>query len=265
MRNDAPASVRAFIAGVSGSGKSTAAWELYLKHFPRRILLDQTGEWVDEADVVVYDVQEFSWALRKFAPTGKWTISVEILPEDVAPLVDYLIPVPNVQDSPIRICHGAVMLVDEVDLVAPPHTAKREVRTLWRRSRHIGLSVVATTQRPESVSREVTAQSQHVLCLQLVEPSAYEYMSNIMRTDLTRVLPEWTTRHPHGGLWRESLTGKMRWLTESGELVAPAASAAPVGAPGAAAAAQAAPGASSDVPASGEDSEESEEQEETSS
>ncbi len=221
-----PPTVRAFIAGVSGSGKSTAAWRIYLERFPRRILIDQTGEWSERADVVVYDTPEFSWALRKYAPTGRWTISYPIMgDEDFASLVDYLIPVPDTESSPVRMVGGAVILVDEVDLIAPPRTSKREVRTLMRRSRHAGLSVVSCTQRPESVSREVSAQSQHILCLQLVEPDAYDYMGKVMRADLRTSLPEWTSRHPHGGLWREPLTGKTLWLTESGELVAPAASA----------------------------------------
>jgi len=113
-----------------------------------------------------------------------------------------------------------VLLVDEVDLIAPPHTARREVRTLWRRSRHVGLSIVATTQRPESVSREVSAQSQHVLCLQLIEPAALEYMSKIMRVDLSG-LPAWWKQNPHGGLWRDVMAGRSLWLSEDGQFRAP--------------------------------------------
>lgn len=216
-----PPTIRVFIVGVSGSGKSTAAWRLYLERFPRRILIDQTGEWEERADIVVYDTQEFSWALRKYAPLGRWTICFPVLDDtDFTELVDYLIPVPDTESSPVRLMHGAVILVDEIDLIAPPRTSKREVRTLMRRSRHAGLSVVTCTQRPESVSREVSAQSDHILCMHLVEPDAFDYMGKIMRVDLRTALPEWIARHPHGGLWRAPLTGKTLWLTESGELVA---------------------------------------------
>ncbi len=215
-----PPTVRVFIAGVSGSGKSTAAWKLYLERFPRRLLIDQTGEWAEYADIVVYTVPELSWALRKYAPTGRWTISCELDVDDMPALVDYLIPVPQLEGSPIRLCNGAVLLMDEIDLVAPPQTARREIRTLFRRSRHVGLSIVATTQRPENVSREVSAQSQHVLCMTLVEPRALEYMAELMQTDIA-ALSAWTSRHPHGGLWRESISGRTMWLTESGSLVQP--------------------------------------------
>lgn len=215
-----PPTVRAFIAGVSGSGKSTAARKLYLDRFPRRLLLDQTGEWAEHSDIVVYDVREVSWALRKYAPTGRWTICCVLDTDDIPDFVDYLIPIPQVERSPILLCGGAVLLMDEIDLVAPPQTSRREIRTIFRRSRHVGLSVVATTQRPENVSREVSAQSQHVLCMNLVEPRALEYMAELMQTDIAH-LAAWTARHPHGGLWRESITGRTLWLTESGQLVQP--------------------------------------------
>jgi hypothetical protein len=223
-----PATLRVFIAGMSGSGKSTAAWRYYLSKYPRRILVDQTGEWAGPngdmgypgPDIVVWSVPELGYALRELGPRGRWTISLELDLDDLPQLVDYLIPVPHIEASPIRTVHGAVMLVDEVDLVAPPHSLRQEVRTLWRRSRHAGLSLVATTQRPEAVSREVSAQSQQVLCLSLTEPAAYDYMSSLMRTELDS-LEEWTRRNPHGGLWWERQTGRRLWLTEAGEWIAP--------------------------------------------
>lgn len=216
-----PQTLRVFVAGSSGSGKSTAAWRLYLQHFPRRILLDFTGEWSANSDATAYTVQELSLHMRRLASRGRWTISAALDGEDdIQELVDYLIPVPHLERSPVRQIGGAVLLVDEVDLIAPPHTARQEVRTLWRRSRHVGLSIVATTQRPESVSREVSAQSQHVLCLQLVEPAALEYMSKIMRVGLS-TLPAWWKQHPHGGLWRDVMSGRSLYLAEDGKLRAP--------------------------------------------
>jgi hypothetical protein len=234
-----PPTIRAFIAGVSGSGKSVAAWSMYLSHFPRRILVDQTGEWSDPsrypkapgrpgfpgADFVVQTVPQLSWAIHKLAPTGRWTIVVELDLDDLPELVDYLIPVPNLSASPIYACHGAVLLADEVDLIAPPRSLRQEVRTLYRRSRHVGLSIVSTTQRPEAVSREVSAQSSQVLCLALAEPSAYDYMGALMGMEIEKYLEGWTRRHPHGGLWLNRETGVKRWVTEAGALVEPAAEA----------------------------------------
>jgi hypothetical protein len=166
--------------------------------------------------------------LRKLAPRGRWTIAIGIGQEEFAELVPFLIPLSGdeamtengggITRSPIYRCGGAVLLNDEVDLVAPPRGLKVEVRTLYRRSRHAGLSLVSTTQRPEAVSREVSAQSHHVLCLHLIEPNARAYMQNLLGVDLAP-LDRWCQTHPHGGLWKDVKTGTIRWLTERGELV----------------------------------------------
>lgn len=238
--NQPPPTVRVFVAGASGSGKSAAAWTHYLARFPRRLLIDPTGEWEQPntwhgaplppypgADAVCYSVGQLDTALRKVAARGKWTITLGIGPDEFGELVPYLIPLSGdegeaggIARSPIYRCGGAALLNDEVDLVAPPRGLKVEVRTLYRRSRHAGLSIVSTTQRPEAVSREVSAQSHQVLCLHLVEPNGIAYMQNIMQTDLTH-LWSWNRQHPHGGLWKDLRSGQTRWLTESGRLVEP--------------------------------------------
>lgn len=258
-----PPTIRPFIAGVSGSGKSVAAWTMYLSKFPRRILVDQTGEWSEPSryprapghpgypgpDFVVQTVPELSWAIHKLAPTGRWTIVIELDLDDLPELVDYLIPVPDIGASPIVACHGAVLLADEVDLIAPPRSLRQEVRTLYRRSRHAGLSIVSTTQRPEAVSREVTAQSSQMLCLALAEESAYDYMTGFMGAEIDQHLEGWTRRHPHGGLWMDRTTGVKRWVTEAGALVAPQAVPAVEAAPAARARGTAArPALSDDAP-----------------
>ena len=230
-----PPTVRAFLAGASGSGKSRGAWPHYLSRFPRRLLIDPMGEWerptewgYPGADAVVYSTGELEAALRKLASRGRWTIAIGIGQEEFAELVPFLIPLSGdeamdangggITRSPIYRCGGAVLLNDEVDLVAPPRGLKVEVRTLYRRSRHAGLSLVSTTQRPEAVSREVSAQSHHVLCLHLIEPNARAYMQNLLGVDLAP-LDRWCQTHPHGGLWKDVKTGTIRWLTERGELV----------------------------------------------
>lgn len=224
-----PPSIRVFIAGTSGAGKSTAAWTHYLSRFPRRLLLDYTGEWEHtKPDAEAYDVAGVARAMRAVQSRGRWTIVAAMSPAELPELVAYLIPVPQIDHSPVRMVGGVVLLVDEVDLVAPPRGLSEEIRTLWRRSRHAGLSIVATTQRPEAVSREVTAQCWQVLCLHLGEPAALAYMAATMGgLDLTP-LQEWTRTHPHGGLWRDQRAGRCLWLTEQGQWVRPAVESARV-------------------------------------
>lgn len=226
--SDTLPSLRAFLAGNSGVGKSTRAWQLYLSRFPRRLLIDQTGEWEEPnagigfpgADAVSYTVPGAIEAIRRLAPRGKWTVALGLDASELPELIDWLIPVPNLKDSPVRAMGGAVILVDEVDLLAPQGYAIEPVRTLYRRSRHVGLSVVSTTQRPSNVSREVTAQCWQVLALHLSEPRDRDYMVDLMRMDLPLLerWARWTRAHPHGGLWKDLRTGRLLWAPERGPL-----------------------------------------------
>lgn len=229
----APPTIRAFLAGNSGSGKSQRAWTLYLARFPRRLLVDLTGEWEDRADAVALDVPGAVDAIRQLAPRGKWTVAVALDASELPELVDWLMPIPNLRASPILAMGGAVLLADEVDLLAAPGTASEAVRTLFRRSRHVGLSVIATSQRPANVSREVSAQSTHALALALSEPRDVDYMVDLMRWDRSGLdrWRQWTYRHRHGAVWRDLRTGQELYLPDAGAAVAWPGAPAPAPAP----------------------------------
>jgi hypothetical protein len=216
--NPKPETIRVFIAGSSGAGKSTRAWHMFCQPFPRRLLLDQTGEWSVVSDVTVYTVAEAVNAMRIFANKGTWTICLALDPGELPLLVHYLIPVPDIKRSPVLLLGGMVLLIDEVDLVAPFGPPPEHIRTLMRRSRHAGLSVISTTQRPENVCREVTALSTHAIAMRLVEPRGKDYMQRIMgwsREDVDAWVL-WTRQHPHGGVIKNFLTGESQGLPNVG-------------------------------------------------
>jgi len=212
--------VRAFVTGNSGSGKTTTAWKLYLAKFPRCLILDQTGEWYGRCDVYTSTLGTAVDAMRKLAPRTRWRVAYTLDDDRFPELVQWLIPVPNVYASPILMCGGAVLLVDEVDLLAPGGFggAPQEIRTLYRRSRHVGLSIVSATQRPANVSREVSAQSSQIIAHYLSEPRDRDYMADIMRwtpEQLARWI-RWCQQHPHGAVWKEVQTGRLLLLPENG-------------------------------------------------
>lgn len=231
-----PSSQRIFIAGNSGTGKSTMAWRRYLSRMPRRIIVDLTGEWTDDSrkvapelriDAVAQNVPELSRALRSVQHRGSWTLvlSQDSEAKDVAALVAWLLPVPKLQASPIRMVGGAVLLVDEVDLIAPLGPPPRPVRTLYRRSRHVGLTIVSTTQRPGNVSREVSANSTQAIALRLAEPRDQEYVTRLFQWSPQALADwrRWTREHPHGGYWKDLESGRSLWIAETGQLVHAAA------------------------------------------
>lgn len=209
-------SVRAFIFGNSGSGKTTTAWNIYLSRFPRRLILDSTGEWTGRVDIEATTIEETVHAIRMLAPRKAWTVSYSMLDNRFPELVNWLVPVPFLDESPARIVGGMVLLMDEVDVLAPYGPPPPHMRDLYRRSRHCGLSVISCTQRPGAVSKEVPSQSNHRIAHFLDEPSDIAYAIDSMRwkgqPDLVAQWQGWTQRYPHGAAWRETQTGKLLWL-----------------------------------------------------
>src|SRR5262245_35229824 len=142
--------IRVFTAGNSGSGKTTRVWRQYLTRFPRVLIIDQTGEWTDpqkewcphiDADAV--DLKTCIAAIQDHAKAGKWVIACSLDPDELPALVDWLIPVPQLERSPIRTLGGVALYLDEVDLLMPPGVPGAHARTVFRRSRHVGLSIFA--------------------------------------------------------------------------------------------------------------------------
>lgn len=213
--------VRSFIAGNSGSGKTTLAWRLYLSQMPRYIVIDQLGEWNDKVDITTDTLPELVAAIRELAPRGRWSVSYSLADDRYEDLVMWLIPLPDAQASPIIAVGGAALLNDEIDLIAPFGPPPSHIRTLYRRSRHVGLSVISLTSVPANVSKEVTRQSTHRIALFLDEPSDVRYMADAMRwtPEAQAQWEAWTRRYPHGAEFREVLTGRRLLLTGQGQTV----------------------------------------------
>jgi Zonular occludens toxin (Zot) len=219
------ASARVFVAGNSGTGKTTMSERAILAQYHRQIIIDMTGEWRGKVDAEALTVPELQEAVRTLArEKSRWRVSISLDPDEFPELVAWLVPVPRIDLSPIRQLRGAVLLVDEVDLLAPQGTAAKPVRTLYRRSRHAGLSICSTTQRPENVSREVSAQSTHAACLYLSEPRGVEYMAKLMRWGKRQIAEwqAWVTKHRHGGEFRNLTTGQVWYWSQNPRALVPA-------------------------------------------
>jgi hypothetical protein len=202
---------------------------MYLRHFPRVVLLDLTGEWSAPDPsrgypgplVIAEDVADLTAQLKRLASRGRWIVSLELDPGEFPELVDWLIPIPSPrQRSPVPKLGGLALLVDEVDILSSQGTASGHIRTLYRRSRHVGLSIISATQRPENVGREVSAQSGQAVALSLPEPRGRDYMQRLMRwtPEQLRAWDRWTRKHRHGGMWRDLQSGEVRWIPDHGPM-----------------------------------------------
>lgn len=195
---------------------------MYLARIPRRIIVDMLGEWTEDADAEAFTINEAVDAIRHLAARQpRWTVTLALEPEAIAELVDWMIPLPQLQTSPIVALGGAALLIDEADLIAGPRNYSTAIRTLYRRSRHVGLTLISATQRPANVSREASAMSTQALMMSLSEPRDLKYMVDLIQLSpqLVDRYQRWIRKHRHGGLWWHRPSNRFALVPDAGSLL----------------------------------------------
>ncbi len=209
LDDDPPASLRGVVLGRTGSGKSQYCRRVWFPMFPRLVILDQTGEWRDierENGGRVVGIGALVATIQARAGQRRWTIVADLTNSEIEELVRILIPRGAVDKSPARLLGGMALFIDEVDQVVPIN-APEELRTLFRRGRHVGLSVIAATQRPSNVSKEVTSQAQFIAVLALHERNDVAYLRQVMGTDVANDCLDWANSAPYRVAFYSPRTG----------------------------------------------------------
>lgn len=182
-----PPSSRAFACGVTGTGKTHLLRELWIERAPRVLLLDHLGEW---GAPDAFDLRQLVERLRQAAGRDRWRIVASLDPEEVAKLAEILIPFGDARGKSFAAAVGGMALaLDEADQLAG-RSCDRRISGLWRRGRHVGLSIYAATQRPADVHRAVTSQSQWIAVTKVYEPRDMLYLSQLLTPDAMDALGE---------------------------------------------------------------------------
>jgi len=175
-----PNSERATVAGQTESGKT----EFLRRHFlaggrtPRLLVIDRTGEWFarETGAPSALGLADTVRLLDEFAPKTRWRIIASLSNDEVQKLGAVLVGLPDVRKGYAFNVGGMGLVLSEVDLLVPFANATEELRSLWRRGSHAGLSIYADTQRPSNVSKEVTSQCRWLVFLALYEPNDVKYL-----------------------------------------------------------------------------------------
>lgn len=181
----APPSRRVFATGATGSGKTTALRRLCIDRAPRALILDVTGEWALSADRKAWGYDSLLEALAELrrARSRRWRIAAGgIEGAELSELIELLAPAGAPARGLAAGWGGLALVLDEVDTLAPPG-APADVRALWQRGRHAGLSIYAATQRPHACHRVVTSQSQVIIVCQTHEPRDVQYLRALLPPD----------------------------------------------------------------------------------
>lgn len=172
--------LRVIAAGRTLSGKTEWLWRRYLRRHRRLLIVDTIGEWstsrsAGEDVIHASGAEDVRAALADVAVMSphEWTIVADVDREELVTLTDLIAP-RRIDASPVPALGGLAIYIDEVDLMVP--VADNRLAGLWRRGRHIGISVYAATQRPASVSKEVSAMVDIYGVLALDEVRDVEYL-----------------------------------------------------------------------------------------
>lgn len=186
---------RNFVAmafGRRGSGKSYLLRRFATK-FPRRLSLDPMGEAAESSPraIICYTVDDVRAALAAQVHRQAWHIVACIDPAD-APSICRMLAPPNrlPQHSYSSSVGGVCLEAPEVDVIAPNSGAiAPEVRNVFQRGRHYGLSILGDSQRPHLVNRVTSSQADVIIAFQQHEPRDIKYLGVLMSEPLAALVP----------------------------------------------------------------------------
>lgn len=176
----------AFVCGMKRSGKSHLLDAMAMR-FPRRIVFDFVGEYEGRYKTpTAFTLDEAVGQLMKARKQAdKWTVVCTLDIPDVVRLLAALMG----RNSWARAAGGIVIQCGEVDVIAPNNgSISQEVRHVFQRGRHFGVSALVATQRPRDVHRVVTAQSDIICAFRQHEPRDADYLGEVMRSDAVPLL-----------------------------------------------------------------------------
>lgn len=173
-----PFSERVLVSGQTESGKTFFLVKRVLPRHKRVLILDRTGEWyVREPQAPsCTDLRQCFALLDEYSTRDRWRIIASLDNDDARILATRLVGVPDIRAGYAYNVGGMALVLSEVDLLVPVANAPPELRNLWRRGSHAGLSILADTQRPANVSKEATSQCKQLVFFVLYEPNDLDYV-----------------------------------------------------------------------------------------
>ena len=197
-------SLRVSVFGMTTCGKRVALWNRFVGKHKRVLVVDSLGEWTDSPvkGPRVDGIAETLWAIENQAKkSNEWRIFTCLTEQEISKLTQVLIPAKAYENSVVRALGGCALYLPEVDQQIQPNVYDR-VRDLWRRGRHVGLSVYADTQSISSCSKE-TVKNVDILGMMATTHSTdlKVFEAEIRDPDLFKAATEWALRPYHASFW----------------------------------------------------------------
>lgn len=158
------------VFGRKGSGKTTLVKKI-VAEFPRVLIVDTNGEYDDAVGIVFHNLDEALEYLTAVSNTNDAFSMAYVpldMPKDGLDFLEVAFTVP-----------GTLVVLDEAHMYCSSSTMPTPVQKLVRLGRHRSISQVYVAQRPASLPRDITAQSDVVVSFQQHEGRDLEYMGKL--------------------------------------------------------------------------------------
>ena len=192
-----PASSRVFAVGATGTGKSHHLRRVLLPRYPRAIVLDYTGDFLNnrkdlgEGTHVAESFEDLGRLVRQLAARReRWRVLAYLNDDDTERLTRALVPTRMVTGPSIaRALGGCALVCDELSLFVRQN-ASPERLALWRMGRHCGLTILGASQAPADVHPLVRGQSRWLVLFHLHEPRSVEYFEKAIPAEVLDIRHE---------------------------------------------------------------------------
>ena len=185
-----------FISGVSGSGKSTLTRQVG-DYFNRIVILDRIGEWKNEQDAEkVSGFKGFSENFRQCYKNDIFKIVVSFpagmdaydLRNESEQIFSLIYTIESQQKL------GIAIILEEAWLYCTPYDIGAYLSECYLTGRHHKITMIANTQRPASVHKNVISQCSHIFVGQYFEARDALYFRQTLGDipELKKHLPKFT-------------------------------------------------------------------------
>lgn len=177
------ADVRAFV-GATGSGKGVGIREHLARDKPGRLMVfDPMHEYSDLAgSVVVKTVRQVIAAMKRATFRVVWQPDDDTDFDGKAFKADFVLFC-----KAAFIAGNLCMLVEELELVTRPTWAPAAWRNCTKRGRHVGLCILAATQRPADADKAFWSSCTYIRCHALRETEDGQRMARALKVQYEQI------------------------------------------------------------------------------
>jgi DNA helicase HerA-like ATPase len=183
------------IFGMTGSGKSSLTRQIS-EYYARQIIFDRKREWKNVEGTYVFDFKTFSDAYRSLENQDAFRIVVQFRPGISADEFDTqfgcILNLLHQRESGHG--RGLLLLIEEVWLYSSPHYLNDWLKEIILTGRDPAkITLLMNSQRPASVHKDLTSQSQHFFIGQYFDVNDALYFRQVLgesRYKLSKDLPK---------------------------------------------------------------------------